>query len=55
MNNALLKNPYPYTHKNGKSKVGWSVLTNLKALTNLSWSYREPKDDYVSVIISDWD
>ena len=42
MTNAFLKETYPNTHRNGKTKVGWSVMTNLKILTNLGWSYREP-------------
>ena len=28
-----------------KTKVSWSVLTSLTVLTNLSWSYWEPKND----------
>ena len=45
MTNAVVKETYPNTHRNGKTKADWSVFTNLSVLTNLGWSYREPKND----------
>ena len=33
------------THRNEKTKVDWSVMTNLTVLTNSGWAYRETKND----------
>ena len=48
MTNALLKETYPNTHRNGKTKMGWSVLKNQTVSGNHNWAYREPKNYYLS-------
>ena len=45
MTNALLKDTFPNTHRNGKTKVGWPALTNLTVLPYLGWLYRESESD----------
>ena len=46
MINAIIKRTNPNTHRKEKTKVGWSVLTNLTVFTKHGWAYNsEPDND----------
>ena len=52
MTNALVKTTKPNAHRNEKTKVGWSVLTNLTVLTHRVRVYREPKEITSDQVVS---